>query len=267
MSVSMAATRAVPRALRDNGADTVRGIVLITACYFIMTFSDVAVKFALPMAGLTSAILFRGFIGSGTVLLITARNGRAGLARLRPVRWQMVVARSLLQAVVGVTWFASWASMTLADSYAVGFTTPLLATLFAVVLIGERLDWRRIVSTLLGFAGVLIMLRPGGDLWSPALALLLAGVVCSAFARLMTRQLSTTETPECLAFSLLLMHIPVGFLMLIWEPIPGMPMPALLALLALGVLTGVAQMMNARAYALVGSRDPASKHQLTESTA
>ena len=251
MSASVAiATPAGPRALRDSGADTVRGIVLITVCYFIMTFGDVAVKFALPMAGLSAAILFRGALGAATVFAITARGGRAGLARLMPVRRGLVFWRSILQAMVGITWFASWETMTLGDSYAVGFTTPLIATLLAVVLIGERLDFHRIMATAVGFVGVLIMLRPDGNLWSPALGLLLAGVVCSAFARLMTRSLSTTETPECLAFSLLLMHVPVAGLMMVFIPIHAMPWQALGALCALGMLSGIAQMMNARAYAL-----------------
>jgi drug/metabolite transporter (DMT)-like permease len=249
--MSLTLSRRVPVvALSSTSVDTVRGIAIITVCYFIMTFADVATKFSLPMAGLAGAILFRGGLGAATVLALSARDGRAGLRRLVPVRRGMVLMRGIVQAMVGVTWFASWQSMTLADSYAVGFTTPLVATLLAVLLIGERLDGKRILATVLGFAGVLIMLRPGGDLWSPALVLLLAGVVCSAVARIMTRQLSTTETPECLAFSLLLMHVPVGLLMLPFLPIPGLTGQALMALAALGLLSGIAQMMNARAYAL-----------------
>ena len=240
----------VPRVLGDTAAETVRGIVLITATYAVMALGDVAVKFALPMTGLAAAILFRGVVGSASVAGIAALNGRAGLARLRPNRTGAVVLRSLLQVVVGISWFAAWQSMTLADSYAVGFTTPLLATLFAVVLIGEKLDRRRLVATVLGFIGVLIMLRPEGDLWSPALGLLLFGVTCSAFARLMTRQLATTETPECLAFSLLFAHIGAGLVMLVWIPFVGLPWPALAALVLLGVCSGVSQMMVARAYAL-----------------
>ena len=50
----------VPRVLGDTAAETVRGIVLITATYAVMALGDVAVKFALPMTGLAAAILFRG---------------------------------------------------------------------------------------------------------------------------------------------------------------------------------------------------------------
>jgi drug/metabolite transporter (DMT)-like permease len=228
----------------------VRGIALITLCYFIMTFGDVAVKFALPMAGLTGAILFRGVFGSATLVAMAVWNGPVGLGALRPQRWGLVLMRSLLQVFVGIAWFASWATMNLADSYAVGFATPLIATLLAVIFIGERLDWSRVIATLVGFAGILIMLRPSGGMWNPSLWLLLAGVTCSAVTRIMTRQLSRTETPQCLAFSLLLIHIPVGLVLLPFLPIPGLTREAVAALTFLGLLTGFAQLLNARAYAL-----------------
>ena len=243
-------------AIAATSVDTVRGIVLITLCYLLMAFGDVAVKFALPAAGLALAVLFRGVLGAATVITLAARDGPAGLARLRPRRWGLTLVRSALQSVVAVTWFASWTTMTLADSYAVGFTTPLIATLLAVLFIGERLDWTRIVSTVIGLAGVIIMLRPGSGLWSPTLALLLAGVTCSALARILTRQLSSTETVESLALSLLLMHLPVGLMLLYFIPIPALTLQAglgwepLLALVVLGVISGYAQLMNARAYAL-----------------
>ena len=51
--------------------------------------------------------------------------------------------------------------MSLADTYAVGFTAPLIMTVLAVPMLGERIRWRRALSTLVGFGGVLIMLRPG----------------------------------------------------------------------------------------------------------
>ena len=55
--------------------------------------------------------------------------------------------------------------MSLADTYAVGFTAPLIMTVLAIPMLGERIRWRRALSTLVGFGGVLIMLRPGGELW------------------------------------------------------------------------------------------------------
>jgi drug/metabolite transporter (DMT)-like permease len=152
---------------------------------------------------------------------------------------------------VSVTWYISWESMSLADTYAIGFTAPLIMTVLAVPMLGERIRWRRALSTLVGFAGVLIMVRPGGDLWTPVVVLLLVGTLVMALTRIMTRQLTTTETPECQAFWLLICHMLTGLLMLRSWPAPGPFGPMVwLALLFLGVSSGLAHCVFARSYAL-----------------
>ncbi len=141
--------------------------------------------------------------------------------------------------------------MSLADTYAVGFTAPLIMTVLAVPMLGERIRWRRALSTLVGFGGVLIMLRPGGDLWTPVVVLLLAGTVVMSVTRIMTRQLTATETPECQAFWLLICHTVTGLLMLPrFRDGRAIGPVAWLALAFLGLSSGLAHCVFARAYAL-----------------
>lgn len=246
MSLSLAA----PRSPVAGPSDTVRGIMLLTLCYIVMSLGDVSVKFVLPAIGVSGAMIARGTFGAGAVALIAVRGGGGGLRRLLPVRWGPVLLRAALQAISGLCWFAAWERMALADSYAVGFTTPLLAALGAVLFLGERKDPHRIGAMLLGFIGVLLMVRPGSGLWSPALAILMVGVGCSAIARVMTRNLGATETPECLSFSLLLAHLPAGLALLFFVPLPHVTLALVPALLALGVTTGLSQTMFARAYSM-----------------
>ena len=141
--------------------------------------------------------------------------------------------------------------MQLADTYAVGFTAPLIMTVLAIPMLNERIRWRRMLSTILGFAGVLIMLRPGGELWTPTVALLLAGIFAMAVTRIMTRQLSVTETPECQAFWLMVAHVCSGATMLsVFPPLGPIPGVAWAALIFLGLSSGVAHCVNTRAYGL-----------------
>jgi drug/metabolite transporter (DMT)-like permease len=254
------------RVLRDTGADTVRGIALVCACYALLTVGDVAVKWSLPAAGLAGAMIGRAVFGMPAVAVLAMLRGggvRRGWRRLRPVRWRLVALRGLLHSFVSLTWYVAWLSMTLADTYAIGFTTPLLMTLLAVPLLGERIRWRRAGAILLGFAGVLVMLRPGGGLWSPGLLVMLAGLLPLAFSRILNRLLSTTETAECLSFWLLAAHLPAGLLLWAWLPIPalaasGVPWAALAALALLGLTNGVAHWLQSRAFALapVGALAP-----------
>ena len=189
-----------PRVLTDNATDAVRGIALAVLAYLIWTLGDAAAKWVLPSVGVAGAMMWRGVFGLATVAAVTARPGTIGWRRLVPHRWGLVLARSILSSFVSVCWYISWLSMSLADTYAVGFTAPLIMTVLAVPMLGERIRWRRAISTLVGFGGVLIMLRPDGDLWTPVVLLLLAGTLVMALTRIMTRQLTLTETPECQAF-------------------------------------------------------------------
>ena len=115
-----------PRVLTDNASDTVRGIALALLAYLIWTLGDATAKLTLPVAGVAGAMLWRGVFGAVTVLAVTvAQPGRAGWRLIIPVRWKLVLLRSVLSSFVSVTWYISWVSMSLADTYAIGFTAPL----------------------------------------------------------------------------------------------------------------------------------------------
>jgi drug/metabolite transporter (DMT)-like permease len=239
------------RALGDSGAETVRGIALVNLCFLLLTLGDVATVLALPVMGVVGAMLGRGMVGAAAVA--TVAFGRpGGLRRLWPHRRRLVAFRSLVHALSSLTWYIAWSwSLGLADSYAVGYAAPLLMILLAGPMLAERVGWRRGLATGIGFLGMLVMLRPGGDLWQPAAALLLLGVVGMAISRNLTRVLATTETPECLAFWLLLAHLPVGLLMLAlgfqW---PGVNLLVVGCVLALGITNGLAHWLHSRACAL-----------------
>jgi drug/metabolite transporter (DMT)-like permease len=244
------------RVLGDTGAETVRGIVLVNICFFLLTVGDVATILALPVAGVVGAMLGRGVLGGLSVVPLALGHrggeGPAKLRRLLPVRWRLVMFRSVVHASATLTWYIAWQlHMALADSYALAYAAPLLIILLAVPMLGERITVRRGVATAVGFLGMLVMLRPGGDLWNPLSALVLLGVVGMAFSRTMARVLATTETPECLAFWLMAFHVPIGFLMLgLGFPAPGLSVTAFLGLLVLGLTNGVAHWLHSRASAL-----------------
>lgn len=245
-----AAAVMAPRALVEDARSTVLGIGCAVLANLLWTMGDTAAKWTIPVVGVGGAMLWRGTFGAAVVTAVACAQP-AGWRRVVPVRWGLVILRSLLSAFVSVTWYVSWRTMSLADTYAIGFTAPLLMTLLAVPLLGERIRWRRMLSILLGFAGVLVMLRPGGDMWHKETVLLLVGIVVMALTRIMTRQLSTTETPECQAFSLMIGHLSIGGLLLVLFPMPGVLTPAVWGALAfLGLSSGLAHCVYARGYGL-----------------
>ena len=241
-----------PRVLTDNPADTVRGIGYAVAAYIIWTLGDTAAKWVLPATGVALAMFWRGVIGAAAVGIVARVTPGASLRRmLTPNRWGLVAARGIISSAVSIIWYVAWAEMSLIDTYVVSFTAPLIMTMLAIPMLGERLRPRRLIVTTVGFLGVLVMLHPEGDLWKPIVALLLFGIVLMSVTRIMTRQLSITETPECQAFWLMISHVVSGLATLWLFPQVG-EMTALVwvCLIFLGISSGVAHCANSRAYGL-----------------
>ncbi len=228
--------------------DTLRGIGIVAAGYAVVSLADAAVKWALPEVGVAVAMIWRGVFGMLAIALLVGGRG------LAPKRVPLLATRSTLHCLVTAAFYLAWFNgVSLADSYALNAVAPLMMTLLAIPLLGERVGWRRMTSTAVGFAGVLIMLQPGGDLWRWEAVMLLASAATLALTRIWTRVLAATDTPQAIAFWLLAAHVPMGLLMLPLFPPTGplVPSPGVAAALAfLGLVNGLAHFLFARAFAI-----------------
>lgn len=236
-----------------SGEAAVRGLAFAFMGYAVITCADAAVKAMLPVIGVAGAMLWRGCMGALSVAVL------AGFRGLWPRRPGLLFGRSAMHCVVSVIWYFVWMSgFGLADSYAVAAASPLLMTLLAIPLLGEKVGWRRWTSCLLGFCGVLVMLQPGGDLWRWETALLLVAVCGMALSRIWTRTLASTDTPQAIAFWLMLMHLPFGLLLLpvqsLWPDADGPDLFPSLALTGLllffGAANALAHLLFARGFAM-----------------
>jgi len=230
-----------------------RGVLLATMGYGIISCADAAVKYVLPQVGVAGVMIWRGVVGSLAILAIAQFSpmGRS----IWPKNTRLVFGRSALHAAVAVLWYYAWArGVGLADSYAVASLAPIFMTLMAVPLLGERIGWRRALACGVGFAGALVMLQPGGALWRWEAALLVVAVVGMALSRTWTRVLARTDNAATISFWLMLAHLPLGVALLPFFPAPVTLFPlewgALLALVAFGCANAVAHMLFARAFAL-----------------
>ena len=228
--------------------DTLRGIAVIATGYAVISAADAAVKWALPEVGVAVAMIWRGLFGMLGIALLARFRG------LRPVRVPLLAGRSALHCVVTVAFYLAWFNgFPLGASYAVNAAAPLVMTVLAIPILGERVGWRRWTSTCVGFLGVMVILQPGGELWRWEAAMLLLGAATLALTRIWTRVLASTDTPQAIAFWLLAAHVPLGVALLPVFPPLGPLFPAwdvTLALAFLGLANGCAHFLFARAFAI-----------------
>jgi len=181
------ADESVAAALRAR-PEGLRGILLMCAGVSMFPFMNAAVK--LLTAGYpVSQIVWARFTGHLVIMLIVflPQYGRALLATRRPA---VQIARSVLMLVSNMVFVIAISRVPLAEASAIGFTSPLLVTALSVPLLHESVGWRRWSAVLVGFAGALLVIRPGAGFHDPAVLLLLFSSGAYALYQIATRWVS-----------------------------------------------------------------------------
>lgn len=146
-------------------------------------------------------VFLRMFCG---LLVLAPWFVRLGAQGLRTTVFPLHALRAGLQILAMVLWFASVPLVILADVAALSFLAPLFATAGAMLLLGERVGWRRGLALLVGFGGVLVIVRPGSG-FNIGWGLLIGAAAFWAAALLVIKRMARSETsPTMTAWATLL---------------------------------------------------------------
>ncbi len=126
-------------------------------------------------------------------LLLLLRGRLPKVMVTRRLRVQLV--RSLLLLATTVLFFSGLRFVPLAEASSIMFAVPIIVTVLSVPLLREHVGIHRWAGVLVGFAGVLVILRPGSDMMAIALLLPLSAAGVYAFYQITTRMLSQTDGP------------------------------------------------------------------------
>lgn len=135
---------------------------------------------------------------------------RQGLGELSWPRIRMFTLRSALSLASMLLGFTSLSYLTLANATALSFTAPLFATVLAALVLGETVRRRRWSATLVGFIGVLIVLRPSVSGISYGEILALAGAFLTALVIIVVKQMSRTEPSNAIVAYMVLLLTPMA---------------------------------------------------------
>ncbi len=92
-------------------------------------------------------------------------------------------------------WFYAVSMIPIADAISISFIVPSLTTIFAIIFLKEKINIKSWISIIIGFIGVLIIIRPGFKEFHIAYFLMLASACCWAFSNILTKILSTSQKP------------------------------------------------------------------------
>lgn len=122
----------------------------------------------------------------------------------------MMLGRALLLASGYVAFTLSIAAMPMADSVAIYFTMPLIVAALAGPVLGERVPGYRWFAIILGFVGVMLMVRPGSGVFEPAALIAFYAAFAYGMGQLFTRRIGLRVQPAVLAFHQNLVYLAVG---------------------------------------------------------
>lgn len=174
-------------------SDNMRGVVLMNIAMLTFTLNDTCMKLVTQSLPLFQAITLRGVMTTaGLLLLARIQLGQGVGAQLWPRgRDRGIVAlRTLAEVLATVTFLVALTRMPLANLSAIMQSLPLAVTLAAALVFGDVIGWRRLLAIAVGFAGVLLIVKPGTegfDIWA---MLGLASVASVVVRDLSTRKLS-----------------------------------------------------------------------------
>src|SRR5688572_21487539 len=169
------------------------GIGLVLFGYFCFCVIDSCAKWLMLHGLPPMEVVFVRYSGQFVLVLalFAPRQGRALAQTRRP--WIEVI-RGLCLLGSTICNFIAITYIPLTITASIGFTMPLILCALSIPMLREQVGWRRWLAILVGFAGVLIIVRPGTGAFHPAVLLSLAAASCGALYMLLTRKLAGVDS-------------------------------------------------------------------------
>jgi drug/metabolite transporter (DMT)-like permease len=225
-----------------------RGLALLLIGTALISVMDALVKWMSTSLG-TLQITW-GRYATQAILLFIVFTPQQSIRRLRTRRPSLHLLRAAMLLLSTLLFFGALRTLTLAEANAIGFTTPLIITMLSGLLLGEAVGARRWAAVCVGFAGVLIVIRPGSGVMGWAALLPLIGAACSALYHVTTRLVARTDDPaNTLYFAALLGGIGLSAVVpFFWTPLTAV---LLASMVAVGTLGTVGHFFLIRAFQIV----------------
>jgi S-adenosylmethionine uptake transporter len=168
-----------------------RGALMALVSFAIYSTHDVFVKFLGADYSPVQIIFFSVLFGFPLVAVMLIGDRNDGNLRPRHPWWTLV--RTVSAMITGLGAFYAFSVLPLTQTYAILFAAPLLITLLAIPILGEKIGIRRGVAIVVGLLGVMIVLRPMGSPLGLGHFAALAAAVCSSLAAVVVRKIGQDE--------------------------------------------------------------------------
>ena len=192
--------------------------VLALGATFFGSFMGAGVKLLSDDLHPIVICFYRSLMG---LILITPFVIRNNFKALQTQNMRLQIFRASINVISMICWFSAIGMMHFEKATALGFTTPLFTTVLAVIVLGEVIRFHRTAALLLGFIGIIVIIRPGYVPFEFGTVLMLIASFSFSFVLIFVKKLSATDSSLTIIFYHLLYMTPVFFILSLfyWENI------------------------------------------------
>lgn len=172
-------------------------------------------------------LFFRALVG----LFVILAFARALLPEVRNGKlMKLHILRNVVHFLAQYLWTIGVVLLPLASVFALEFTMPIWVAFFAFLFLKERLTTPRIIATIGGFVGVLVIVRPGIGMVDPTAGLVMLAAAGYGLSLILVKQLTRDVSPGAVVVWMILIQLPLGFLASLtdWRPVSFSDIPWML---------------------------------------
>lgn len=229
-----------------NPIGNARGALFMAIAMAAFTCNDALVKSVTHTMNTGQILFVRGLMTSALVLVIAWRMGALG--SWRTILQPAVALRLAAEIFASLTFISALGAMPLANVSAILQSLPLAVTLGAALFLGEQVGWRRWLAIIVGFAGVIIVVRPGPEGFSLAAIYAIASVIGAATRDLATRRIRSDVSTLFISVVTAIVITLVGGVLIMpmggWQPM-SLEIVGRLAVASVLLLVGYQTIVNA----------------------
>jgi drug/metabolite transporter (DMT)-like permease len=182
----------------DSARNRLTGIGLVSLTYLVFSLLDGSAKWLVSVMPVLMVVWLRfaTHVLVAGVVLFPLRG--VGLVRTQHLRWHVVRALMFV-AMTGINfWALQYLQLTVTSS--IFFSVPLIIALISASFLGEKLAAGKWIAIVAGFAGVLVIVRPWGAEFHPAMLASVVNALLYAAFMMMTRRLAAYDSPETIQY-------------------------------------------------------------------
>ncbi len=197
-----------------------RGALISLVAFGIYATHDVIIKILGGIYSPIQIVFFSVLLSFPLATVMLMRDATPGTLLPKHPWW--LALRTLAAVMTGVSAFYAFSVLPLAQVYAILFATPLMITMLAIPVLGEKVRLRRWIAVIVGLIGVLVVLRPGSTELALGHAAALTAAVGGSIASIVVRKIGAVERPVVMLLYPMVTNFVVmaSLLPLVYVPMP-----------------------------------------------